>query len=198
MRAFVMLACATTACTPEIISGSYLCGANASCPDGQVCNGEDNICVVPSRALPFACEPELLTEPDDSPANGHLLPNIDCLSTPTSLDSCMPDTDSADWVRFVAPMGCTARELDARVSYALAFQRIAIQLWDLDRNEAIAEDGECTTGGLVGGDEQRCLRAALVAGTSYGLQVLPSGEGDCDGACAYNRYTIKVQLVTPR
>jgi hypothetical protein len=197
MRTLAMFVLAATACTPEIVSGSYLCGPNASCPEGLVCNGPDHICVSPSLEEGFACEPELETEPDDTPANAHAIPTADCISTPTSLDSCMPEGDTADWVRFVAPVGCS-RDVDARVSFAIAFQRLGIELWDLDRNEVIAEDGECTTGGLVGGDEQRCLTAPVVGGTSYGIQVVPAGDGNCDGECAFNRYTIKVQLVLPR
>jgi hypothetical protein len=194
MRAVVVLALAlaSAACTPEIFSGSYLCGPNAACPEGQVCNGPDNICVSPNLVEDFACEPELVTEPDDTAATAHLLPIGDCVSAPTSLNSCMTEGDSADWMKFVAPMGCPAR------SYPLAFERIGLALWDLDENAVIAEDGECATGGQVGGDEQRCLLAPVVSGKAYGIQIVPAGDGNCDGDCAFNRYTIKVQLVLPR
>jgi hypothetical protein len=200
MRAigFLALALATTACTPEIFSGSYLCGPNAACPEGQVCNGPDNICVSPNLVEDFACEPELETEPDDTAATGHMLPIADCNPAPTSLDSCMTEGDGADWMKFVAPMGCPARDVDARVSFTIAFQRLGLELWDLDQNELLAEDGVCSTGGQVGGLEQRCLLAPVVAGKTYGIQVVPAGDGNCDGDCAFNRYTIKVQLVLPR
>ena len=36
-----------------------------------------------------------------------------------------------------------------------------------------------------------------LAGGSYGLLVKPNGQGNCGGACAYNRYTLSVQLATP-
>lgn len=196
MRGLILLI-AASACTPEIVSGSYLCGPNASCPEGQVCSGGDHTCVLAGQAAPFDCQPQLATEPDDSAATAYVIENLGCVSLPFSVDSCMVGDDSADWVKFVAPSVCATVAVDARVTFPIAFQRLAVELRDLDRDELVATDSECTSSGEIG-VELRCVRATLVPGTTYGLRVQPAGDGNCKGACAYNSYTLSVQLVTPR
>jgi hypothetical protein len=195
MRAAMFLV-ALAACTPDIVSGSYLCGPDASCPEGQSCNGPDNTCVFASTAQPFSCEAEIDSEPDNTSAEAHLIDNLGCVSVPFVNANCMLEGDAADWVRFVAPSVCTSVGVEARVSFPIAFERIALELWDLDRDVMIATDGECSGSGEAG-EELRCLNLALVPGGSYGIKVKPAGDGNCSGACAYNRYTLRVQLATP-
>ena len=66
MRAALSLIVLLAACSPEIVSGAYLCGPEASCPDGQECNGEDNVCVLPGGAKPFGCGDKITeVEPND-------------------------------------------------------------------------------------------------------------------------------------
>jgi hypothetical protein len=197
VRAALGLVIALAGCTPEVVSGSYLCGPNASCPEGQVCSGADHICVLPGTDEPFSCAPDVNSEPDDSSANAYLIKNLGCVSLPFSVDSCMADQDNSDWMKFVAPSGCSVAA-DARVAFPIAFQRLSLELYDLDRDELLVSDGECEVGEPTPGDELRCLDATLVAGTNYGLHVKPAGDGNCGGACAYNRYTLTVQLGTPR
>jgi hypothetical protein len=43
---------------------------------------------------------------------------------------------------------------------------------------------------------RRCVDFTLTPGTKYAVKVLPTGEGNCNGACAHNRYTLSVQLAT--
>lgn len=194
MRAAVLLI-ALAACTPDIVSGAYLCGPNASCPEDQRCNGPDNTCVLDTTALPFKCVPEVETEPDDTSAQGHLISNLGCVSVPFVNASCMLEGDSADWVRFVAPAVCTAVAVEARVTFPVAFERMGLELWDLDANMMLVTDSECGLG--EAGEELRCLEQVLVPGKTYGILVKPAGDGNCDGACAYNRYTLRVLLSTP-
>lgn len=195
MRALAIVLVAA-ACTPEIVSGSYLCGRNATCPESQVCDGLTNICVHPGGAIPFACEADIDTEPDDEPLEAHAI-DLGCDSVGEKLESCLLEGDGGDWVRFVAPTTCGDRGVDVRVTFPIAFERVGLELWDLDANERIAQDIECPSAG-VAGEDVRCLQADLVAGTSYGVQVLPTGIDNCDGACAYNRYTLRMQLTLPR
>lgn len=195
MRAYALVA-VLAACTPDIVSGAYLCGPEASCPKDQVCNGPDNTCVLASTALPFACEPDIDSEPDNTSAEAHLIDNLGCVSIPFVNASCMPEGDTADWVRFVAPAVCTSVGVDARVTFPIAFQRIGLELWDLAGNVMIASDQGCTARGEPG-EEIRCLDLALTPGGSYGIKVQPAGDGNCDGGCSYNRYTLRVQLATP-
>ncbi|HEX5059005.1 MAG TPA: hypothetical protein VFV99_06575, partial [Kofleriaceae bacterium] len=78
MRA-LLLCIPLAACTPDVVSGSYLCGPDELCPDGQKCNGTEDkttglaadSCVIPSLARPFACTPKVDVEPDDSMAQAH-------------------------------------------------------------------------------------------------------------------------------
>lgn len=180
------------ACTPEIVSGSYLCGPNATCPDDQVCNGPDNVCVTAS-AQPFSCEPELTTEPDDTTDLAFSLGPIDCVSVASILASCMDETDGADWISFSTSEGCVGLSADVRITFPTAFEELGLELWDLDANERIAIDAPCPITS-DSGDELRCLKSPLVPSTRYAVQVLPTGEGTCDGSCAYNRYTFRMQL----
>lgn len=197
MRGPLLALLGVAACTPDIASGAYLCGPDATCPEGQACSGADNICVLPFLAEPFSCEPEVQTEPDDTPEMAYVLGELDCVSIPTSLDNCMMAGDVGDWVKFTTSAGCTSIAVDARVTFPIAFERMALELWDLDRGELLATDTECENGSAEAGHDVRCVAAALQNETTYGVQVRPSGEGNCNGECSYNRYTFRLQLVPP-
>jgi hypothetical protein len=191
------LALVLAACAPEVITGTYLCGPDAMCPDGQVCSG-DNVCVRPQLAEPFTCQPDVASEPDDDPAQAYQV-TLGCSGAGLALDGCMLEDDSADWIKFVAPTSCPSGiAVDARVTFPIAFERLELELRDLDSGTVIASDMQCRSGGGEVGHDIRCLEATLTPGTTYGIGVRPSGVGDCGGECAYNRYTLRVQLVTPR
>lgn len=193
MRALLAV-CLLAACTPDIASGSYLCGPNASCPEGQTCNGPDNTCVF--TAEPFACTPDMMSEPDDTKPQARAITFNECVSSPVPIASCMLEGDAADWVRFTAPAVCTAVQVEARISFPLAFEGLGLELWDLDHDTMLGTDGECASRPDTG-DDMRCMKVTLTPGGNYGIQVKPTGEGTCSGACAYNRYTLRVQLSTP-
>jgi hypothetical protein len=203
MRAAVVCL-ALAACTPEIVSGAYMCGPDASCPGDLRCNGTEDkdanllaeTCVLPSIARPFDCKPTIELEPDNTMSEAFAIPNLGCVSAPFVSENCMLTDDAADWVKFVAPAACTAVEVEARLSFPLAYEELGLELWDLDRNMMLVEESACTAG-AEGPDERRCLDFTLVPGTSYGIKVHPTGQGACDGACAHNRYTLRVQLATP-
>jgi hypothetical protein len=192
------------ACTPDVVSGAYLCGPEASCPEGQGCNGEfdeeaglqQDTCVLASLARPFVCMPNIDLEPDDTMEDGYLIENLACVSVPFVSNGCMIETDSADWVTFVAPSICTAVEVQARLSFSVAYEALSVELWDFAQNMRLATDGECKSG-LDTANIRRCLDFTLVPGSKYGIKVMANGSGNCGGACAYNRYTLTVQLATP-
>lgn len=195
MRARWLLLLALGACTPDIASGAYLCGPNATCPEGQVCNGPDNTCVF-GAALPFACEPDAETEPDDTAQQGPMTALNECVSSPIVTANCMLDGDGSDWVRFTAPAVCTRVQVEARVTFPVAYESLGLELWDLDQNMMIGTDAECSSTGEAGVDI-RCMTVVLTPGGNYGINVKPTGEGTCGGTCAYNRYTLRLQLSTP-
>ena len=202
MRALWMCV-ALAGCTPDIVSGAYVCGPDAACPEGQACNGTEDqpagliaeTCVLESLAREFVCTPSMNFEPDDSAAQGHLV-QLDCVSVQLTIQNCMAAEDPSDWLTFVAPSVCTAVAVEGRLTFPISYERLALELWDVDANMKIADDEEC----LQGADERlerRCLDVTLTPGAKYGVKVKPTGEGNCSGDCAYNRYTLNVQLVTP-
>lgn len=180
------------ACTPDIVSGSYLCGPNGACPGDLACNGPDNTCVLASTAQPFSCDPDVQTEPDDSAATAHVL-KLDCLGVPIVTANCMLQGDAEDWVKVTAPATCTSVAIHAAVSYTIAFEPLAMELWNLDTDTQLTSDTTCPNDGEHG-EELRCLDQDLTPGATYGIKVRPTGEDDCDGKCPYNRYTLRVQL----
>jgi hypothetical protein len=111
-------------------------------------------------------------------------------------NNCMLAGDSADWVKFVAPTGCVAVEVQVRLQFPVAFEELGFELWDLDHDMKMADESTCMQGADTG-FERRCLDFTLVGGTNYGVKVHPTGVGNCDGACSYNRYALQVQLGTP-
>ncbi|HEY5923990.1 MAG TPA: hypothetical protein VIV11_20060 [Kofleriaceae bacterium] len=204
MRA-ILICLPLAACTPEIASGSYLCGPDASCPDGQACNGtkDDNAgleaetCVLESLARPFACSPQLNAEPDNTMDEAHVIPTLACVSAPFTIErGCMEAQDSADWLTFVVPSACASVGVNARLTFPYAFEELALELWDVDANMMVADAAECVQG-AESGAIRRCLDLQLVPGKTYAVRVSPTGEGDCDGDCAYNRYSLSVQLGPP-
>ena len=196
MRAWMFLLLAIAACSPDIESGAYLCGPEAACPDGQVCNGTDNTCVAPVDLTPFACLPTEEHEPDNTPAQGFAITGLACVSTVFTQDGCLAAGDTADWFQFTTPAGCTAIEVDLRVTYPEAFEPIGLVLAD-GNGTTITTDTACTQASTTEGSDVRCLKQTISAGTPYTFEVKPAGGGDCAGACNYNRYSISMQLVTP-
>jgi len=196
VRAAILVVVFAAACTPDIVSGAYLCGPNAACPEGQSCNGPDNTCVLASTAQPFECTPDMNTEPDDTSAQAHEITGLGCVSVPFVNSNCMLQGDSEDWVRFTAPSSCTSVEVQARVSFPLAFERLGFELWNLDANTKLTDDVVCPIDGQAG-EELRCLQMTLTPGTSYGIRIHPAGDGNCGGTCSFNRYTLRVLLATP-
>lgn len=185
---------ALAACTPEVVSGSYLCGPEASCPEDYVCDGVEDTCVLSSMADPFTCVPKMNLEPDDTPEEG-ALQTLGCASAFMNAE-CMLADDTADWLTFVAPEQCsTAIAVQARLSFSVAWEVLGLELWDLDANAQLVSGEDCT--GADVRQVERCLTQMLVPGTKYGVKVSPTGEGTCDGDCAYNRYSLSLQLGTP-
>jgi len=194
VRALIFVGIA--ACTPTITSGAYDCGTQELCPPGLVCSGADNTCVDPLAAEPFACDPAVLHEPDDSSTQAFALPTLGCVSN-TYIDSgCLAAGDVSNWSMFSTPNNCTAVAVTASIAFPIAFQPLGMQLWDITANQMIATDDECTKGVVAAGDAQRCLEHTLENSKTYGIVVVPNGP-DCGGTCNFNRYNITLQLTNP-
>jgi hypothetical protein len=195
MRAAFVLVAALAACSPDIPSGSYECGPNAGCPSGQACDGPTNTCVIPSTASAFACDP-MLEHDDNTPATGTAIPQLGCVSAVFSQPGCLAANDGQDWYQFTAPSACTALEVKISVAYPIAFEPLVVILSDASGAQ-IATDIACKNP-PPGGEDSRCITQTLTPGTPYAIAVKPLGKGDdCDGTCAFNRYSLNVQLDTP-
>jgi hypothetical protein len=195
MRAAVLLI-ALAACTPEVLTDTYFCGPDGTCPEGQACNGPDNRCVNASSAEGFTCgDTSLKTEPDDTAAQAHVLAGLTC-SVPFKNDNCMLDgNDAEDWATFQSTCSGAA-DANIVIKFPVAFERLAIELWDLDTMTKLDDDAECSNGGQVA-LEARCITHAVAEGGHYGIKIRPAGDGNCDGNCSYNRYTLSVLLSKP-
>jgi hypothetical protein len=191
MRAAV-LALALAACAPDIVSGSYLCGPEQACPEDQKCNGPDHTCVTASTALPFVC-PANSDHPDETPAAANVVPALTCVSTPFAVTGCLAAADLQDWFTFAVPAACGTTDVDVRLTFPLAFEPAAVELWDATGTTMIAGDGDCMVG-PADGDVARCLRMQVAPGTSYAVVVKPAGGGDCDGRCANTIYDLSLRL----
>ncbi|HEY5946959.1 MAG TPA: hypothetical protein VIV40_15755 [Kofleriaceae bacterium] len=202
MRALI-LCLGLAACTPDIVSGAYLCGAEMVCPDGQACNGTEDedqglgseMCVLEDLAMPFSCTSNVQPEPDNAMDQGRPLAFNTCIAAAMSFGGCIDPGDTGDWVTFVAPSICPAVSISARLRFPVAYEGLALELWDYDGNAQLATDKECVTS--VESGVGRCLDFALVPGKKYALKVSLNGGPDCGGNCAYNRYTLSIQLAAP-
>lgn len=194
MRAALMIVAFTAACTPDLVPGTYFCGPEQLCPEGQLCNGDDNICVLPTAAQPFACASSTEDEPNNAFAMAQpVLPGASCASLPAEVRGCTSATDGQDFYGFSTPAQCTTVSATARLTFPIAFQELAIRLVD-DGGATVAEGTPCANDEPDDGDAKLCVDGNLAANKSYAVVVSATGEGTCDGACAYNRYRLTVQL----
>jgi hypothetical protein len=198
MRGLVLVALAGSlaACSPDILSGSYFCGPDAACPEGQACDGLTNTCIGPTNVQPFACLPVAEHEPDNTPQTGTAIAQQTCVSPVLSTAGCLAAGDAQDWYQFTAPTGCTAVEVEVRIAFPEAFEPLALALTD-PTGTVLATDTTCTSVDPGNGNADRCLTLTITSGQSYAIEVKPAGGDDCDGTCAFNRYTLFVQLATP-
>ena len=120
------------ACSPDIASGSYLCGAQELCPPDEACDGVTDTCVFTSAAMPFACGSDTEHAGDDTSATARPIPMLACVSPPYRESGCMPLGDTADWYKLATPASCTAVEVQARLVYPVAYQGLSLELWDLE------------------------------------------------------------------
>ncbi|MEO8845524.1 MAG: hypothetical protein ABI591_04995 [Kofleriaceae bacterium] len=194
MRALIFLAFA--ACSPDIGSGLYLCGPEQQCPNGQACDGLTNACLSPASTVPFACDP-MIVKADDTAATGTVIAaNLSCVSPVATTEGCLAKGDNHNWYKFTAPSGCTAVEVEIKVSYPDAFEPLGLVLADATGTE-LATDTACKAQQGNTGDSVRCLTMTITPGQAYTVDVTPAGGLDCGGDCAFNRYTLNVQVATP-
>lgn len=193
-----LLVFALAGCTEEIAPGVYLCGEEQLCPEGMACNGPDNICVTAEEAQPFVCG-EAVTDPsnDDVPTSGLPVTGLNCVSALRESRGCLLPNDLGDWFQFDIPGNCVAVQIEARVSFPVAFETVAMQLSTEDSTPTRV-DVECAANQTpIAGQVARCFKMTVANGSHHAIGLVHSGERNCGGICANNRYTFELQLTTP-
>jgi hypothetical protein len=198
MRTFLLAFVLLGACTPEIVSGAYLCGPDESCPDDQKCNPASGLCVAPGSVQAFTCGREQdLTEiePNNTQAGAQAIQASGCASTLAEISGCTPAGDGDDWFTFQVPANCTTTVAHLRLSSSIAFQMLGVTLSGPNGTfEASAT--ACDSSFPDDAEVQVCLAQTVTPGATYAVRVAPAGGGNCGGDCPYNRYRLSMQLAT--
>lgn len=177
MRAALLLGLLVAACTPEIQSGVYFCGPGASCPDGFACDGATNTCVTPTEVTAFSC------------SEGDPLIAPTCAPSTTGSSGCVDTAGAHDEWMIAAAAGC-AMHFDIMISYPEAFMPLAATVAGEGTTQPCHE--------VHAGLQDACLEFDGTAGATYTVDVAAAAGGDtCNGACAYNRYQLAVQVTPP-
>jgi hypothetical protein len=186
------------ACSPEITPGTYLCGDEELCPEGQKCDGLTNTCELPSAARPFECGDEIdEVEPNDAFQTAQAVGDLECVSRVAEVHGCSRKDGSAeDFYSFTAPSCSTTVRATARIAFPLAFEPLVLELVDANGSTKATAD-ICASDDKKDGDSEMCIDTPITSNAQYAIRVAGSGTADCDGACAYNRYTLTMQLVSP-
>lgn len=197
MRAILFLA-ALGACTPEIVSGSYECGPDQTCPVGQACDGPTAVCVTASAAQPFACGDDAdEIEPNNTQATASAMVFTQCVSPQAEVIGCQTsELDADDWFSITAPEVCSQVHVELRLSYLVAFGALSLELYDAS-GAKVGTAATCPNSSSTDGSVDVCLSAPLTPGQPVAARVTGSGTDDCDGDCAYNRYRLTLQLASP-
>lgn len=193
----VLLVTVVAACSPTITPGSYLCGPQEACPSGQVCDGVTDSCVLKGTEVPFMCEAGTDVPGDDTAAMARQVPQLQCVSPPFTAGGCLPVGDAQDWFKLSTPSVCSTVEIQARITYPVAYEKLSLELWDLGTNAPVGTDTPCAQSANDPAHVERCITLPATPGTDYGLVIKAEPDGNCGGACAYNRYDLTVQLATP-
>lgn len=195
MRAFVLWL-AVAACTPEVASGSYLCGPEQLCPEGMACNGPDNTCVTDFVALPFECGMVSEQEPNNTALTAQDFGQPPCVSSPAEVKGCAAGSDVEDWYQLRVPSNCGAVQVEARATFPIAFEPFVLEVRG-DDDSVVATSAPCSFTSEDSGHTQECVKAAAAPGGHYSVRIARAGKENCGGACANNRYTVVIQLAQP-
>ena len=61
----------------------------------------------------------------------------------------------------------------------------------------VVVDGECRVAATdTGGQTSRCVEVVVENGSQHAIGLVHSGALNCGGDCAFNRYTLSLQLST--
>ncbi len=201
MRAATTLVCAVmaAACTPEIGSGTYFCGPERFCPPEQVCDDSSFTCVNPLLAAPFSCpDGSQSDEPDDDFENATDLGELS-LNQPSVLGThagCVPTGDDVDLFRVGCDATCASGggQLEITLRYPIAFLPLEVELLD-ETGDVVAAGELCTPAVDYTGMDYLCITHQPSEGVYYVRAEGVAGAPDCDGGCAFNRYSLDIKFL---
>jgi hypothetical protein len=186
---------ALAACSPSIVDDAYSCGPQESCPPTEACDPATATCVAPGKTAAFACDPAVLHEPDDTPAQAFAAGTVSCFED-SVIAGCLAAGDPANWLRLtmpaseVCPVGTTAT---VGVSYPLAFEPVDLVVTDGSGNSMGSASG-CPND--IGGNTAVCVVFTELPGSAYLVGAL-AATPNCDGACAFSDYVVAAGIAGP-
>jgi hypothetical protein len=188
------------ACTPEIGLGTYFCGPERLCPPDQACDEISWTCVHPLWAEPFSCPAGSDTfEPDDERGAARDLGATSCERSSVLVGAvgCIAGADAVDYATFDLPELCSdEHRVVVTLRYPIALMPLAVDLVD-GEGQVVASGALCTPPLDYSGQDRLCIEVAPTV-QRYWTRVTPAADAvDCDGACAYNRYTLDVSFLAP-
>jgi hypothetical protein len=191
MRRLALLMLLVAACTPDITTMSYYCGEEAACPPELRCDGPTALCVYPEDVAVFECPAGTNdAEPDDDTASAADLGTLGCGGVPFTDNGCIDAAGDLDHAALTMPASCDGT-LELRLRYPLAFLPLQVEL--LDASGDLVEAGTVCENADTSAQVTTCLTASVVAGDPYVIRIRPADDAlDCDGACAFNRYTLSI------
>lgn len=192
------LGLALAGCDPEIISGSYFCGPQMSCPSGEVCNPADSTCGRPELARPFACAAGSEDgEPNEGAATASAFVVGGCPASQVEQLGCLPAPTDVDWIAVDATAACAGGRLSIDVRYSAAFAPVVVDLMAADGQTVSASAMPCDITGGIGENDAVCLDTTVPADGRALIRVGLDPDLDCDGACAFSRYSVTASTDAP-
>ena len=200
MRNLVLLASmfAFAACAPDIAEGSYFCGPQLACPGDLACSELTELCVAPERTEAFVCpDGANAHEPDDTLAQAQALTGM-CFVDALVDDGCLPTQTDVDYALLSTPSTCGARiRVTVNLIDSIAFESPEVTLLDND-NPTTAMSAPCTPNDALLSNATACSAIDIDGGDHVSIRVdFPADAPSCDGACAFNRYELRILLNTP-
>ena len=189
---------ALAACTPDIAEGSYFCGPQLACPGDLACSDLTELCVDPARTQTFVCPNGANAhEPDDDLAHAQMLTGV-CFVDALVDTGCLPTQSDVDYALLSTPSSCGARiRVTVNLTDSIAFESPQITLLDND-NPTTAMSAPCTPNDALMSNATDCSAIDVDGGDHVSIRVdFPADAPSCQGACAFNRYELRILLNTP-
>lgn len=174
-------------CAAEIPSGSYLCGPDDACPDGQVCDAPTQRCVAPGLETKFLCDP---TEQHDdaTPATATSLGTVGYSASPRTAQGCLDVTDGEDWFSVTSTTDCDPLALHVALTYPGMYAALTLVVADHLGNTLANDQGEPDA---TPGDVTLKADIGVHVGETWTIQLKPLVHDNCFN-CTDNRYSLSV------